>query len=517
MGYVMNDAGIASAQLSVRDDRIISANHHFVELTGYCQEDVQNRSLSDVFRVLLKSDRYPDEHSSCPMECYIFTRAHVVKRVRVSIGSEGTEGCRTCVFIERDMSFLNSIFSFLENIYEKSDSGFGVISAEGLILLKGNRYLTEYINGFYNSGDSCIGDTVSNIFNHFGGVSFEQIQEGIAFPEKSIHIHELRYDFPSRGTTYWDVIAAPIREGSDIRYITVVVREVTEVVLNRIRLEEQAKTIQEKNQQLQAVFDNVSDLVYTITHEFKTPLTVILSAIQAMERLCWNEMPPKAMEYVQKIKQNSYRQLRLVSNLLELNRISVGKPRMNVENMDIVQATRLITDSVQVYAQQKRIRLMFSTAVKSKIVGMDYEKYERMILNLLSNAIKYTPGGGAVYVRVSVKRTDGKNMVCIEVEDEGIGIPNDKFDVIFERFGQVDSSLTRNVEGTGLGLTLVKQIVESFGGSITVDSAIGKGSIFTVLLPAAKVNNTKKGKSPPLFMNSQLDQVIAVEFSDIRL
>lgn len=333
----------------------------------------------------------------------------------------------------------------------------------------------------------------------------DEFKQVFAEMEKKKDTVFYNYEFFREGkkVVYKLVIQPVIKSGQEIHEIIITGIDITYEIEQREAVEHLVKMKDE--------------LVYTITHEFKTPLSVINSAIQAMELLCWNDMPARAKDYVKKIKQNSFRQLRLVNNLLDMNKISIGKMKINLSNVDIVQTTRLIIDSVQVYAQQKDIRLGFSSSVESRIMGMDDEKFERVLLNLLSNAIKFTSAGSAVYVRVSLKRHQKRLMACIEVEDEGIGIPEDKFDLIFERFGQIDSSLTRNVEGSGLGLTLARQIVEALGGEIFVKSKLGEGSIFTVLLPAHKVPARILKKNAIPLMKNQLEQITAMELSDIHL
>lgn len=155
-------------------------------------------------------------------------------------------------------------------------------------------------------------------------------------------------------------------------------------------------------------------------------------------------------------KQNSNRQLKLVNNLLDIIRINAGKIKINLTNIDIILMTRTITESIIIFAEQKGIRLSFSSTLGVKIIGIDEEKYERILLNLLSNAIKFTPRGKSIFVMASQKIVKGKCKVCIKVKDQGIGISPDNQQLIFERFGQVDSSLSRQAEGTGIGLSLLK-------------------------------------------------------------
>lgn len=273
----------------------------------------------------------------------------------------------------------------------------------------------------------------------------------------------------------------------------------------------------DQQENLEKMAQMKDEFVYTITHEFKTPLTVINSAIQTLESIYKDELSENVRKYLGKIKQNSFRQLRLVNNLLESNKMSIGKISINKTNLDIVSLTRIITESVQAYAQQKGINLIFLTELKEKSISIDNEKYERVLLNLLSNAIKFTPKNKKIFVKVSLKIKNKKEKISIEVKDEGIGIPKDKLELIFERFWQADSSLTRNTEGTGLGLSIVKQIVEALEGEIYVNSEVGVGSSFELLLPAVKVDKNPPEADARQLIDNHLIHSTAIEFSDIYL
>jgi signal transduction histidine kinase len=260
--------------------------------------------------------------------------------------------------------------------------------------------------------------------------------------------------------------------------------------------------------------DNMKEeFISLISHELKTPLTVINSAVQALEFICKDELSVKAKGFIQKIKQNSLRQLRLVNNLLEINRANAGQIKIHKKNLDIVFLTKAIIESVYLYAQQKDIKLVFVSTFGHKIIGIDDEKYERILLNLLSNAIKFTPKAKSITTKVCSK----KGNLCIEVRDEGIGIPSDRLDLIFKKFGQVDSSLSRQAEGSGIGLSLVKMLVEVLGGKISVKSKEGKGTIFTVLLPSTKVVDEPISQELQKPLDNRLVNATAIEFSDIYL
>ena len=294
-------------------------------------------------------------------------------------------------------------------------------------------------------------------------------------------------------------------------------RDITETVQNqrliKIQQEQMLQTEKHKYELLEKSVEMKDEFLSLISHEFKTPITVINSAIQAMELICKAELTDKAKEYLNMIRQNSFRQLRLVNNLLDITRVSAGHIKLNIKNYDIVFITESVVKSICLYTEQKGVSLLFSTKFAKKIIGFDEEKYERILLNLLSNAIKFTPKGKCIFVTI----TSQKGFVCIKVKDKGIGIPKDKQELIFERFGQVDSSLSRHAEGSGIGLSLVKMYVEALGGSITVSSKVGIGSVFTILLPNTKVQESKTENTSQEDLINRIVQATATQFSDIYL
>lgn len=294
-------------------------------------------------------------------------------------------------------------------------------------------------------------------------------------------------------------------------------RDITELAKRERALKTaQAKLLQaeqEKNQALENAIGIKDEFLSIISHEFRTPLNVINTAIQTMNFICRDELSEKSKKYVDIIKQNTFRQLRLVNNLLDITRAAAGNIKINKKNIDIVFLTKSIVDSVYTYASQKQVMVTFLSSIQEKIIGIDDEKYERILLNLLSNAIKFTPSGKSIVVKL--RNVKGK--VSIEVKDDGIGIPVDKLDMIFERFGQVDSSLSRQTEGAGIGLPLVKKLVEAFGGSISVKSKLGKGSIFNILLPSDKAIDEQDDNLRVDLTDNRLVHVTNVEFSDIYL
>jgi signal transduction histidine kinase/ligand-binding sensor domain-containing protein/DNA-binding response OmpR family regulator len=222
-----------------------------------------------------------------------------------------------------------------------------------------------------------------------------------------------------------------------------------------------------------------------ISHEFRTPLTLIMAPV---EKLLTDLKGKPEEKYLKLIEQNSKRLLRMVNQLLDFRKMEVQGFNFNPSFGDIVAFLKEVVASFKNLSEQKNIRLLFQTEVKELNTYFDKDKLEKIMFNLLSNAFKFTPGAGQVLVSLSVeteKVNGSESTLSIKVEDTGIGISEDKIEKIFTRFFQVDS--TGQVEkGTGIGLSLVSEFVKLHGGEISVRSEIGKGSCFSVVLPVGK-------------------------------
>ena len=208
------------------------------------------------------------------------------------------------------------------------------------------------------------------------------------------------------------------------------------------------------------------------------------------------------------MKQNCLRMIKLINNLLDITKVDSGFIKLNKKNGNIVSVVEDIIQSVVCYGKSKRIEIIFDTNIEEKIMGFDHDMIERIMLNLVSNAFKYSHFNGKIYIDV----IDKDSSIVIKVKDQGEGIPKNKLDVIFERFGQANSSLSRQCEGTGIGLHLVKSFAEMHGGKISVISNEGKGSEFSIVLPAALVENEEYVDKA--FFETNVER-IEIEFSDI--
>lgn len=264
------------------------------------------------------------------------------------------------------------------------------------------------------------------------------------------------------------------------------------------------------NIELQNITRLKDEFFTVISHELRTPITIIYSSLQLANDIYNEEVTPNIRKILNRIKQNSGRLLKLINNTLDISKAEAGFLTSNNSYFNIVEETENIVNSIINYSNLKNIQLIFDTNEEEAEVCIDKNKYERILLNLLSNAIKFTAENKSIYIFLNIREEEFE----LIVKDEGIGIPEDKLDFIFDRFAQVNSSLSRNAEGTGIGLALVKKIVDFMNGEINVTSEINKGSIFTVKLKR-KLNETKNEIVPPV-IHSDINNKINIEFSDIN-
>jgi signal transduction histidine kinase len=282
------------------------------------------------------------------------------------------------------------------------------------------------------------------------------------------------------------------------------------ILENKVR--EKTQKQEETNKKLKESLTAQEEFIANISHDLKTPLNVISASVQLLSMYCNNglfdEKKNSFIKYLESIKQNSYRLSKLINNIVDSSKIKAGFFELHLSNNDIVKVTEEIVMSVTTFTESKGLNIIFDTNIEEKIIACDPEKIERLILNLISNAIKFSDVGDEILVAVK----DSDEFVEISVKDNGIGIEKKKFEMIFDRFKQVNESLSRNAEGTGIGLSLVKSIAELHGGSIHVKSELGKGSEFTVMLPSRTV--VHENRIDDIKMKNK-NKSIQVELSDI--
>ena len=251
-----------------------------------------------------------------------------------------------------------------------------------------------------------------------------------------------------------------------------------------------------------------TDFIVNMSHELRTPLNVILSTSKVTElKINNNDYDNKyLLEKLEQINKNSNRLLKLVNNLIDITKFELGSYELKLENLNIVEVVENIVLASVDYSTCKYIYLIFYTEEEEIITAIDEDKIERVIINLLCNAIKFTQKGGSIYVYI--KRV--KDEVFISVEDNGIGIPKDKINEIFNRFYQVSDTLKKHEEGSGIGLCIVEEIVNLHGGKINVYSEVNKGTKFEIILPIYTVEKNFKN-----LQIKDIQQIVKLEMSDV--
>ncbi|HQE66102.1 MAG TPA: HAMP domain-containing sensor histidine kinase [Bacillota bacterium] len=215
-------------------------------------------------------------------------------------------------------------------------------------------------------------------------------------------------------------------------------------------------------------------------------------------------------KYTAIMRQNCYRLLRTLNNLIYITEIDSGYTEVHLHNNDLAAIVRSITASVEKFLQSKEIQLDLSIEPDSLMIACDTDKIERILLNLISNSVKFSGNGG----KISISLYEKEKWAYISIRDTGIGIPEEMKEMIFQRFRQVDKSFTRKCEGSGIGLYLVKSLVEMHEGTIEVKSEYGKGSEFIVKLPIRLVEDDEISAAAEETTGVFVDRV-NIEFSDI--
>lgn len=401
--------------------------------------------------------------------------------------------------------FMKAQYDILNRTIENLGFGYAIASYPD--------FKIEYMNGkafdnsrMYNENinllSSCIGRNLFEVYNYNADEKDEIIINIKDSIEKNGSYYFLYRTYAVAGEEqYYKVIFQPF---PDIK------NNISEVIVISIDVTDEIKA---KNKMKEAL--KLQDEIFTnVTHELKTPLNVIYSTIQLMEMYWENGSieanKEKIHNEIKIIKQNCYRFMRLINNIVDSSRIKSGFLKLCLSNKNIVEIVENIVQSISQYVKGKGINIIFDTNTEEKIIACDTHKIEKIMLNLISNAVKFSDRENTIYVGV----LDKNDTVEISVRDNGIGIEKKHFDKIFERFYQVDKSLSRNAEGCGIGLSLVKSFVEMHNGKISVDSEFGEGTIFKIELPSRIIEADEIAIDKIKPLDNKIE-IIDLEFSDI--
>lgn len=257
----------------------------------------------------------------------------------------------------------------------------------------------------------------------------------------------------------------------------VVSERTAEINEQKVTLEKQANQLLEMDQIKSNFFANIS-------HEFRTPLTLIKGQLENVLGMVKDDIVKKKINIA---FNNSNRLNRLINQVLDLSKLESGKLKLEFETTDIISLLKNRVASFDSLAEQKSIFLEFNSNIEKLFLNIDKEKIEEVIDNLISNAFKFTPLNGKISLTIDKEKSGFSENAVVKISDTGIGIPEDKLQHIFDRFYQADSSATKQFEGSGLGLAIAKELVELHGGSISVSSKLNSGTSFSIRLPIDEI------------------------------
>ncbi|PZV14604.1 MAG: hypothetical protein DCF22_08660 [Leptolyngbya sp.] len=242
-----------------------------------------------------------------------------------------------------------------------------------------------------------------------------------------------------------------------------------------------------------------TEFLATMSHELRTPLNAVLGLSQILQREIFGSLSPKQLEYINHIHNSGEHLLTLINDILDLAKVEAGRETLIPTVLAAHDLCHYCLTMVQEQATLQGLQLISQLDDDAKFCTADERRLKQMLLNLLSNAVKFTPAGTVSLI--VHKQPQG---ISFTVADTGIGIPADKLNLLFQPFSQLDSQLTRNYAGTGLGLALTRKLARLHGGDISVSSALGAGSEFTLFLPDVPMESPPR--SPSLSQNPQIFQ-----------
>ncbi|MBN2214506.1 MAG: response regulator [Bacteroidales bacterium] len=250
------------------------------------------------------------------------------------------------------------------------------------------------------------------------------------------------------------------------------------------KVKERTAEIERKNYQIMEIDQMKTRFFSNISHEFRTPLSLIMSPIEEM--LLQENMEEKNRDHLEMMYRNAIRLLGLINQLLDLSKIDAGKLKIELSEYDICKTIQMVTRSFAPLAERKKINYHVEIPGGKLITYFDRDKLEKIMTNLLTNAFKFTPEKGKISIIAKLNGDKKPGFIEIMVQDSGRGIPSEQLDKIFDRFYQVEDSKRNGKSGTGIGLSLTKELITLQYGTITVESKPGKGSIFIIKIPLGK-------------------------------
>jgi len=458
--------------LKVEQDLIVTRSKldrdlsRFKSFQKYSQKVIQAKNLEEFADITIESVIETFE-----VECsafYIYERAENVMKVKAFYGTEHLSPGAW----QLDGNWISSkefikTGNLLTEQVEPSSKPFGTL---GLVSIM--------ISPFYDEDGNLHGMLL-------GGIS----------SDKKDYYDEIDEEIKASFMVFTQQMSSMLRNLEAKMYLDIRVQERTaEVIKQKQEIEKKNVQIMEMDQMRTRFFTNIS-------HEFRTPLTLILGPLEDM--LTKKELTEKNRITMERMHRSASRMLALTNQLLDLSKIDSGSMKLELIESDLCRFLMIIFSSFTPLAERNNIRFKFRIPGDEFRTYYDQDKIEKIVYNLLSNAFKFTPEGGIIDSSVKIYQDRHPNVIEISVKDSGPGIPVEMTEKIFDRFYQLEGSARMDLSGTGIGLSLAKELVKMQHGEIFLNSKPGQGSEFTVTIPIG-------------FEHLQQEEYILKEWNDIN-
>ena len=495
--------------------RIFFANTAAAQMLHYDKRELMLASFFDLFqepdRSFIRRDfemyaLHKTSRLAMPMEMQVSGRGCRLVPVEIAAIYRTLPAGYACTYVLYDISerkqaaqALQRKEALLQDIIDGTEDPVFIKDCNSVILM-GNRALSQAMG---LPLDQIIGSTDAQVYTD------PQIAKTIMDNDRQVLLLRSAMSFeetvptPDGPRTYLSNKTPWMDEKGGLLGIIGIAHDITSRKDMETELRRKTVELEEKNRLITDFFINIS-------HEFKTPLSIILLLTDMMEEETGRMGMQNADDgrFLKMMRVNAYRLRRLVANLLDITKLDAGFMEPQWDYMDVAALLKSVVASADFYAAKKGIAMSFSACPDKLYMSTDSLMLERILMNLLSNAMKHTPPGGAI--RVAFSEHDGT--AVITVADNGEGIPEEKRDVIFDRFRQVNTSLARTSEGCGIGLSITKALTELLGGNISFQSELKVGSVFSVELP---VKHYQVDGHNADFSGMGLHSRVQMELSDI--
>lgn len=383
--------------------------------------------------------------------------------------------------------FLTCYAQEIEDLYNNAPCGYHSLDAEGCYIRVNETELK--LLGY--SREEMLGKPLTDFFT---AASRQSFAENYQLFQTQGWIKNQEYDMVCKDGTILPVMISAIAlkdENGHYLYNRATLVDVRDRKQAEEQLRLSAERISLANAELSRAARLKDEFLAGMSHELRTPLNAILGMSEVLLEEIYGHLTPEQQESVALIERSGQHLLALINDILDLAKVESGKMDLELSPVQLQQLCDTSLSFVKQQAYQKHIHLVCTMETEIHEVQMDERRMGQVLINLLSNAVKFTPEGGRV--QLSVRSHPEQETIEFAIADTGIGIAPEQLGKLFQPFVQLDSSLSRRYTGTGLGLALVRRLVELHGGSIAVESAVGQGSCFKVILP-----QLRQVASPPM-------------------